>query len=212
MSGINLDELIKENLAFADDKVDVTGSEVSLDAATLAALENITVSATDLDIRDLTFATDKVDASGSEVSLDAATLAALENITVSATDFDIRDLSHTQDSLKVGDGTDFLAVNADGSINTITAPPEYAAIKNTAETVTTTAAEVLSTPLSGRKEVTIQNEGSQDVYIGSTAGVTSANGIKISKASSATYLIPEDVNIFMVAASGSQDVRFLELG
>lgn len=109
------------DLVFATDKVDVSGSEVSLDATTLAALENISavVSATDLDIRDLVFATDKVDVSGSEVSLDSATLAALENINavVSATDLDIRDLTHASDSVKIGDGTDFLAVNTDGSIN-----------------------------------------------------------------------------------------------
>lgn len=89
------------DLAFATDKVDVTGSEVSLDATTLAALENITVSATDLDIRDLAFATDKVDVTGSEVSLDATTLAALENITVSATDLDIRDLAFATDKVDV---------------------------------------------------------------------------------------------------------------
>ena len=105
------------DLVFATDKVDVSGSEVSLDATTLAALENITVSATDLDIRDLAFATDKVDVTGSEVELGATTLAALENITVSATDLDIRDLTHVSDSIKIGDGTDFLAINADGSIN-----------------------------------------------------------------------------------------------
>lgn len=56
------------DLVFATDKVDVSGSEVSLDSATLSALENITVSATDLDIRDLAFATDKVDVSGSTIS------------------------------------------------------------------------------------------------------------------------------------------------
>lgn len=98
---------------------------------------SLTVDAVDLDIRDLVFATDKVDVSGSEVSLDAATLAALESITVQngpgaaavniqdggnsitvdATDLDIRDLTHVSDSVKVGDGTDFLAVNADGSLN-----------------------------------------------------------------------------------------------
>jgi hypothetical protein len=98
---------------------------------------SIVVTATDLDIRDLAFATDKVDASGSVVALDAPTLAALESITVQngagaaavniqdggnsitvdAVDLDIRDLSHTQDSVKIGDGTDFLAINADGSIN-----------------------------------------------------------------------------------------------
>lgn len=38
-------------------------------------------------------------------------------VTVTATDFDIRDLSHVQDSVRIGDGTDFLAINADGSIN-----------------------------------------------------------------------------------------------
>lgn len=39
------------------------------------------------------------------------------SIVVSATDLDIRDLTHVSDSVKVGDGTDFLAINADGSIN-----------------------------------------------------------------------------------------------
>ena len=38
------------------------------------------------------------------------------SIVVTATDLDIRDLSHTQDSVKIGDGTDFLAINANGSI------------------------------------------------------------------------------------------------
>lgn len=171
---------------------------------------NSVVSATDLDIRDLSFATDSVDVSGSEVSLDAATLAALENITVSATDLDIRDLTHASDSVKVGDGTEFLAINADGSINTQVA--EYQAMKNSAESVTTTAAQVLSTPLTGRKHLTIQNEGSAPVYMGFSAAVTSSNGIKISKNSSASYDIPAGVDVFMIAASGTQDVRFLELG
>ena len=36
---------------------------------------------------------------------------------VSATNLDIRDLTHVSDSVKIGDGTDFLAINADGSIN-----------------------------------------------------------------------------------------------
>ena len=34
-----------------------------------------------------------------------------------AVDFDIRDLSHVSDSVKIGDGTEFLEINADGSIN-----------------------------------------------------------------------------------------------
>lgn len=204
--GISLDEVVLDaatsSIAISDgtDTLAVNGD----------GSINATVSATDLDIRNLTFADDKVDASGSEVSLDAATLAALESITVSATDLDIRDLTHVSDSVKVGDGTEFLAVNADGSINTQS--PLYAAIKNSAETVTTTAAEVLATPLANRKEVTIQNEGTVAVYMGHNASVTAANGVKISKNSSATFLIPASVDIFMIAAAGSQSVRFLELG
>ena len=100
---------------------------------------SITVDATDLDIRELAFATDKVDVTGSTVALDAPTLAALESvtvqngtgaaavniqdggnsITVDAVDLDVRDLTHVSDSVKIGDGTDFLAINADGSINVV---------------------------------------------------------------------------------------------
>ena len=38
-------------------------------------------------------------------------------LSVSASDLDIRDLTHVSDSVKIGDGTDFLLVNTDGSIN-----------------------------------------------------------------------------------------------
>lgn len=47
------------------------------------------------------------------------------SIVVTATDLDIRDLTHVSDSVKIGDGTDFLAVNADGSIN-VQVPYDYA--------------------------------------------------------------------------------------
>jgi hypothetical protein len=65
---------------------------------------SVSVTATDLDIRNLTYATDKVDVTGSSV-------------TVSATDLDIRNLSATQDSVSISDGTNALSVNVDGSIN-----------------------------------------------------------------------------------------------
>ena len=185
--------------------------EVVLDSAT----SSITVTATDLDIRDLAFGTDSVDVSGSDITA-----------TVSATNLDIRDLAFATDSVDVS-GSDITATvsatdldirnlvfatdKVDVSGSSVTAVfGSDATIKNTAETVTTTAAQVLVTPLAGRREVTIQNEGAQDVYIGSTAGVTSANGLKISKNASATYSWGDAVDIFMIAASGSQNVRFLE--
>ena len=41
------------------------------------------------------------------------------SITVDAVDLDIRDLSDATDSVSIGDGTDTLAVNSDGSINVV---------------------------------------------------------------------------------------------
>lgn len=120
------------NLVFADDKVDVSGSS---NVAVVDGGGSLTVDAVDFDIRNLAFATDKVDVSGSSVTVSASDLDIRDlafatdsvtahqggswSVTASATDFDIRDLSHAQDSIRIGDGTDFLAVNADGSINVV---------------------------------------------------------------------------------------------
>jgi len=43
------------------------------------------------------------------------------DVTVDAVNLDIRDLSHTTDSVEIGDGTDTMGVNADGSINVVVA-------------------------------------------------------------------------------------------
>ena len=85
------------------------------------------------------------------------------------------------------------------------------AIKTTAETVGTSAAQIVAVPLAGRKTVTLQNEGSVDVFFGPT-GVTVATGMKISKKSSATYEFSEDIDIFMISGSAAQNVRVLEAG
>jgi hypothetical protein len=81
----------------------IDGSGNLLIAGTVAISGSVAVTATDLDIRDLAFATDKVDVSGSSV-------------TVSATNLDIRDLTHASDSVKIGDGTNFAAINASGEL------------------------------------------------------------------------------------------------
>lgn len=138
VSATNLDI---RDLVFATDKVDVSGSSVTVSATDLDVRDlvfatdkvdvsgsSVTVSATNLDIRDLAFATDKVDVSGSSISatdLDIRDLAFAtdkvdvsgSSVTVSATDLDVRDLTHASDSIKVGDGSDFLAINSDGSLN-----------------------------------------------------------------------------------------------
>jgi hypothetical protein len=222
---------------------------VELGATTLAALESITVVASDLDIRDLAFATDKVDASGSEVSLDAGTLAALESITVQngagasavniqdggnsitvdgtvelgattlaalesitvvASDLDIRDLTHVSDSVKVGDGTDFLAINADGSINAQFIEGGYASWSVVAATVNATESQLVSSPLTGRLRVEIQNLGNKDIWIRQATGVTTSNGLKIPKGSSYEQALDAGAQIWAIADGASADVRIAQ--
>jgi len=99
VSGSTIDAVVTatdldiRNLQFATDKIDVSGSTI-----------NAVLSATDLDIRPLVFENDKIDVSGSTVN-------------VQSSDLDIRDLNHAYDSIKVANGDNFLAINADGSLN-----------------------------------------------------------------------------------------------
>jgi hypothetical protein len=114
---------------------DVSGKK----ALDVNVANEVTVSATDLDIRDLDEATDSVTAHqggswtvdvGNTVTVQATDLD-IRNLVfaddkvdvsgslvdVQATDFDIRDLSHTQDNIAIAQGGNTMVVNADGSIN-----------------------------------------------------------------------------------------------
>jgi hypothetical protein len=57
-----------------------------------------------------------IDDAGGSLTVDGS-VSITGSVTVTATDLDIRDLTHVSDSVKVGDGTDLLAINNDGSIN-----------------------------------------------------------------------------------------------
>lgn len=240
------------DLAFATDKVDVSGSEVSLDAATLAALENITVSATDLDIRDLSHSQDSVKVgdgtdflavnadgsvnitdNGGSLTVDATDLDIRDlayatdsvtahqggtwSVTATATDFDIRDLSHSQDSVKIGDGTDFLAVNADGSINTVvsgtvsTTPDAFSSWKVSKQAVSDAgASQIAATALTGRLMLQIENLGSNPVYFKNTNAV-STNDFKLSPGSIWEIGLAADATLYAICSTGhSADLRIAE--
>lgn len=216
VDAVNLDI---RDLAFATDKVDVTGSQVSLDSTTLAALESITVQngagAAAVNIQD----------GGNSITVDgtvaiSGTVAVTQStspwvigdgggsITVDAVNLDIRDLTHVSDSVKIGDGTDFLAINPDGSINAAFTEAGYSTWQVTAVSVTTTESSVSA--LANRLRVEIQNLGTSDIYIRQATGVTTANGLKIPKGSSFEQTLDAGASIFMIAAAGSQDVRIAQ--
>lgn len=163
---------------------------------------SLTVSATNLDIRDLVFATDKVDVSGSSVSISGS-------VTVTATDLDIRDLTHASDSVKIGDGTDFLAINGDGSLNV--AQAAFDTVANDELTVGTTEVElVAASPVANRRYLLIQNQSSSaSIYVGAT-GLATTDGIEIPK--KGNLALDASGGVYAIAGSAGHAVRILELG
>lgn len=159
-----------------------------------------------LDEVKFTTGTGATDSDTLRVELSTESLAALENVGVTGT------VAVSGSVAVTGPLTDTqLRATPVPVTGTFTTSIVYdTAILNSVETVTTTAAQIVTTSLANRKEITIQNEGTVDVYIGSSAAVTAANGIKISKNSSATYNFGPAIAIFMIAASGSQSVRILQ--
>ena len=86
------------------------------------------------------------------------------------------------------------------------------AINTEATTVTSTVAEVLASPLGGRRSVTIQNRGASAVFLVESGATAVTEGIQIPPRSSATFPFGEDIDIFLGTSSGTANVRLLEAG
>lgn len=183
------------DLAFASDSV----------TAHQGGSWTVTATATDLDIRDLAFATDSVDVSGSSVSItgDVNVTQGTSPWVVSATNLDIRDLAFATDSVTAHQGGSWTVTANDAALaNT--------AIENTAKSVTTTSGALLASQLANRKYLYAQNLGNATGYIGKS-GVTTANGIEMTKGVLAELRIGPAVSLHAVTASGTADFRLMEL-
>lgn len=186
------------------------------------------VSATDLDIRDLTAASDSVaawlsDGSGNAITSSAGALdvnfasqdADIDvNITnasvvVSATDLDIRDLTHVSDSVRLGDGTNFI-----DSYNNDLAVADLAntAIKTTAKATSTTQSALLASSLANRRLLIVQNvDNSKPVYLAEAgAADAAATGLRLSAGAVAEFRFGAAVALDVEAASGTPQLRILE--
>jgi len=176
------------------------------------------ISATDLDIRDLVYTQDSVTAyQGGTWNI--GTLTSITNdvniadggnsITVDAIDFDIRDLSASQDNVAISDGTDTLAINTDGSINTLAGAFSSIANGKTTLASANTAQDVVGSPLANRKELWLYNNDNRKMYIGAT-GVAAASGFPVSPGSYVILKAGPSVDIEYVSAKASHDLRYLE--
>ncbi len=123
---------------------------------------------------------------------------------------DFTRLDDTTDKVAIGDGTNDLAINADGSVNTKSAALDSCAYSNV--TAGDTATDLVSTELSGRKLMSIQNRGDKSVFIGCDSSVTTSNGTEIPKGATAEFPFGPGINVHGITTSGnSADIRIIEL-
>lgn len=80
-----------------------------------------------------------------------------------------------------------------------------------ATSVAATATDIIATDLANRIKVIVQNVSNKDVYIGSNASVTTANGIRLSAGSSIELEVGPGVNLHGIASSGTADIRYFEV-
>jgi len=85
------------------------------------------------------------------------------------------------------------------------------AVNNAAASVTTSAATLIASGLGGRRTLLIQNLGTKAIYLGKDATVTSVNGFKLEAGAVFSVELGPNVGLFAIAASGTQDIRLLEV-
>lgn len=179
---------------------------------------SITVDATALDIRALTSSDVVAVGDGAnQLSIDASGFITSNingTVTVDATDFDIRSLNAATDDDHVyitdSTGANALAVQSDGSLNVNSTRAGFGSWLVTQETVGTTESELVSTPLSNRIAVLIQNRSTNsDIYLKESTGVATSD-LRIPKGASFAADLDENSNIFAIADSASSEVVVVE--
>jgi hypothetical protein len=207
------------DLAFATDSVDVSGSEVSLDAATLAALE--TINAVQSGVWDIGTVTTLTGITNDVNIADGG-----NSITVDAVDLDIRDITAVSDSIAshlfdgagtaltstlVG-GDQALDVNISNEISVNDAALADTAILSAADTLAAagTAEKVVASNLAARKYLSIYNNDNRKMYIGGS-GVDATNGFPISPGSYVELRAGAAVDVYYDSAKNGHAIRTLEL-
>ena len=177
----------------------------------------ITVTATDLDIRDLTSASDSVEiktAAGQALTIDGSgfiTANVNGTVTVTATDLDIRDLTSASDSVEIKTAAgQALTIESDGSINANTIEKALDTWQVSQQTVTNVAAELAATPLANRVRMIIQNIGNLDLFLAPTNSVSTSD-LKLPKGTSFEFPYGATADVWAIStAAGGTDVRVAE--
>lgn len=132
------------------------------------------------------------------------------DINITAGDLNVQ-LEHTGanfDSIRIGDGTELVSITTNTDMQVVDRANDD--IATTATSLSTTAAVVVTTALSERKYIEIQNNSNKSIYIGGS-GVTAADGLRVPAKSSWSGDVGPGVAMYAVASSGTPEIRVLEL-
>ena len=138
------------------------------------------------------------------------------SITVDAADLDIRDLTHVSDSIRLGDGTNLVTsttVGSDIGLDVFNLNDPSVAISSaiaTTKDATGTAAAIVTAPLASRKMLYVYNNGNKSIFLGGS-GVSLAAGFPVPPGAMLDLRAGPAVALEMITASGTVDVRTLEL-
>lgn len=209
-------------LSFATDKVDVSGSSVSITgtvavtqstspwvvsgtveigATSLAALESITVQngagGSAVNIQD---GGNSITVDGT-VELGATTLAALESITVQN--------GAGAAAVNIQDGGNSITV--DGTVGTVASG--YSSWKTTTDTAVTASAggvQIFATPLTGRAKLFVQNVADKDIRLAESSSVSATRGILLKKGTSTEIELAAGANLYAIGIGGAGTVALAE--
>ena len=190
------------------------GGDEALDI-NIAQSVSLTVTATNLDIRDLAHATDSVKLGdgttlytgttvGGDHGLDVNLITA--NVNVNLQDGAGTDLTSTLAGAKQA-----LDVNIAASDIEINVEDDKAnvAVAAAAESVTTTSAALVTSILAARKFIWIYNNGNKNIYLG-PSGVSTSSGYPVFPGSEMCMRLGPAIALHSVTDSGTQNTRILQ--
>ena len=132
----------------------------------------------------------------------------MKNITAGDIGVQLEHTGANFDSTRIGDGTELLAISANSEATVVDRANNGIATSNT--TIANTATPIVASGLAERKYVEIQNLSGGKVFLGG-AGVTAADGIEIRRGNFWSGKVGPGVVLHAITASGTSDVRVLEL-
>jgi len=134
------------------------------------------------------------------------------DIAITAGDLNVQ-LEHTGanfDSVRLGDGTTLVSVSTNNDMQVVDRADDGVATTAVSVDTTVGGVQLVSSALTERKYIEIQNLDSKSIFLG-PSGVTTSNGLRIPAKGSWSGKVGANVSLYAIAPSGTADVRILEL-